>query len=166
MKTLSRRMLVLAALLALAPGPARAAQASTDPSLVYDKIEAMVPMRDGVRLNTEIYVPKNTTEPLPILLTRTPYGLGHDAKGFSGALGSSYAALARDGYVFVFQDIRGRSKSEGQFVMLRPLRDPKDPKAVDEGTDTYDTIEWLLNVHEATTDAWACWVSATAAGSP
>ena len=105
-------------------------------------------MRDGVRLNTEIYVPKNATEPLPILLTRTPYGLGHDAKGFAAALGTSYAALARDGYVFVFQDIRGRSKSEGQFVMLRPVRDPKDPKAVDEGSDTYDTVEWLLEVHE------------------
>ena len=144
MTTQAQRPLIFAAFLALCPGHALAAQASTDPSLVYDKIEAMVTMRDGVRLNTEIYVPKNAGDPLPILLTRTPYGLGHDAKGFSGALGSSYAALAKDGYVFVFQDIRGRVKSEGQFVMLRPVRDPNDPKAVDEGSDTYDTVAWLL----------------------
>ena len=132
MKTEARRKIILAALLATAPGRAVLAQASTDPSLVYDRIEAMVPMRDGVRLNTEIYLPKNVKESLPILLERTPYGLEHDAKGFPPALGTSYAALAKDGYVFAFQDIRGRSKSEGQFVMLRPV------------SDTYDTVEWLL----------------------
>jgi uncharacterized protein len=135
---------VLAGVLLLARSSPARAQASTDPSLVFDKIEAMVPMRDGVRLYTEVYVPKGAKEPLPILLTRTPYGLGHDTKGFAPALAKSYIALARDGYVFAFQDIRGRSKSEGQFVMLRPVRDKNDPKALDESTDTQDTVEWLL----------------------
>ena len=120
------------------------AQASTDPSLVFDKLEAMVEMRDGVRLHTDVYVPKDATSPLPILLNRTPYGASLDEKGFARALSSSYAALARDGYLFAFQDIRGRAKSEGQFVMLRPVRDKGFPKAVDESTDTHDTVEWLL----------------------
>lgn len=144
MSTLRSVAFALAASTVLAaPSPALA-QASTDPSLVFDKIEAMVPMRDGVRLNTEVYVPKGLKEPLPILLTRTPYGLGQDEKGFARALSSSYAALAREGYVFAFQDIRGRSRSEGRFVMLRPVRDRNDPEAVDEASDTRDTVEWLL----------------------
>jgi putative CocE/NonD family hydrolase len=120
------------------------AQTVLSPSQTFRKVEAMVPMRDGVRLNTEIYIPRHVTAPLPILMTRTPYGIGHDAAGFSRSLATSYRELARDGYIFVWQDIRGRFKSEGQFVMLRPPRDRSDPKAIDESTDTYDTIEWLL----------------------
>ncbi len=110
----------------------------------FDKREVMIEMRDGVKLNTEIYTPKDAKEPLPILITRTPYGLSHDSKGFSPALATSYKELVDDGYIFVFQDIRGRFKSEGQFVMMRPPRDKKDAKAIDESTDTYDTIEWLI----------------------
>lgn len=120
------------------------AQTILSPSQAFAKIEAMVPMRDGVRLNTEIYVPHQISEPLPIVFTRTPYGIGHDAKGFPPALGTSFRELARDGYIFVWQDIRGRFKSEGKFVMLRTPRDRRDPKAIDESTDTYDTIDWLL----------------------
>jgi uncharacterized protein len=117
------------------------AQTGPDPSQVFDKIEAMIPTRDGVRLNTEIYVPKGLNGSLPILLLRTPYGItDKQGRAFSGYL----KELIEDGYIFVFQDIRGRYKSEGQFVMLRPLRDKKNPKAIDETTDTYDTIEWLL----------------------
>ena len=101
-------------------------------------------MRDGVRLNTEIYIPKDHREPLPILLTRTPYGLSHDGKGFHNALSSSYAELVQEGFIFAFQDIRGRYKSEGQFVMLRNPRSKQDSNAIDEGTDTYDTIAWML----------------------
>jgi putative CocE/NonD family hydrolase len=120
------------------------AQTDADVSRLFEKREAMIPMRDGVRLNAEIYVPKNARDPLPFLLTRTPYGIGHDAKGFNPALRSSYKELTDDGYIFVFQDIRGRYKSEGQFVMMRPPRDKGDPKAIDESTDTFDSIEWLL----------------------
>ena len=114
-----------------------------DYSSMFDKTDAMIPMRDGVKLHTEIYVPKEAKEPLPFLLTRTPYGLSDDAHGFSHYLGL-YQEMFADGYIFVFQDIRGRFGSEGSFVMQRPARDRKDPHSIDEGTDTYDTIDWLI----------------------
>jgi hypothetical protein len=98
-----------------------------------------IPMRDGVRLNTGICEPQGQHEPLPFLLTRTPYGIAGDT-----VVRNDYRFFAADGYIFVFQDIRGRYGSEGLFIMQRPLRDPADPKAVDETTDTYDTVEWLL----------------------
>ena len=98
----------------------------------------MVPMRDGVKLNTSICEPRSATGPVPFLITRTPYGISGDT-----VVAESYRFLASDGYIFVGQDIRGRYRSEGQFVMNRPLRDPADPKSVDETTDTYDTVEWL-----------------------
>lgn len=101
-------------------------------------------MRDGVHLNTEIYTPEDADEPLPIILTRTPYELRHDGKGIHRSLTSSYSWLAEEKYIFVFQDIRGRYESEGEFVMMRPPRDGKDKTSIDEGTDTFDTIEWLL----------------------
>ncbi len=114
-----------------------------DWSLLFDKTEAMIEARDGVKLHTEIYAPKNAKEALPIVLERTPYGLNDDEKGFSRKLGR-YVEMIPDDYIFVFQDIRGRYGSEGKFVMNRPVRDAKDAKAVDEGTDTYDTIDWLV----------------------
>src|ERR1700756_2879269 len=118
-------------------------QERPDYSKLFDKTEVMIAARDGVKLHTEIYAPKNATEPLPILFERTPYGLSDDDKGYSGIL-NRYAEMIPEGYIFVFQDIRGRYGSEGKFVMQRPVRDPKNPKAIDEGTDTYDTIEWLV----------------------
>ena len=112
-----------------------------DPPDGFKKIEQMVPMRDGVKLHTIIYTPKSQSGPLPILLNRTPYGIDGIYQAFpSGIL----KELIEDGYIFAFQDIRGRFKSEGQFVMLRPLRDSRNTKGIDEGTDTYDTIEWML----------------------
>lgn len=103
--------------------------------------EHMIPMRDGVRLYSQVYAPAQSTEPLPILLLRTPYGTGPlNASRIAAAL----TELNADGYIIVSQDIRGRFKSEGQFVMLRQPRDPNDKKAIDEGTDTYDTIDWLV----------------------
>ncbi|MGB8458010.1 MAG: CocE/NonD family hydrolase [Candidatus Acidiferrum sp.] len=114
-----------------------------DYSLLFDKTDVMIPARDGVKLHTEIYTPKNSTEPLPIVMERTPYGLHDDDKGYSRIL-TRYAEMIPDDYIFVFQDIRGRYGSEGTFAMQRPVRDPKDPKAIDEGTDTYDTIDWLV----------------------
>ena len=118
--------------------------ASSRPPIEFDRRDEMIAMRDGVKLHTEIYTPKNAAGPLPLILTRTPYGLSDQAEGMRGNIEGSYRELADDGYIFVYQDIRGRSKSEGSFVMLRNPRDPKDPKAIDESTDTYDTIEWLL----------------------
>jgi uncharacterized protein len=110
---------------------------------LFAKTDAMIPMRDGVRLHTEIYVPRGTHEPLPFLFTRTPYGLSDDEHGYSHIFGI-YKELIPEGYIFVYQDIRGRYLSEGRFEMQRPPRDPADAKAIDESTDTYDTIDWLL----------------------
>ncbi len=110
---------------------------------VYKRSEAMVVMRDGVRLHTVIYAPETADGPLPFILNRTPYGAGGDEKGHP-KLATSYKELADEGYIFVFQDIRGRYGSEGGFVMMRPPRDAKLPKAVDEATDAYDTIDWLV----------------------
>jgi uncharacterized protein len=121
------------------------AQAPNPPdySLLFDKTDVMIAARDGTKLHTEIYTPKNSTAPLPIVIERTPYGLHDDDKGYSRIL-ARYAEMIPDDYIFVFQDIRGRYGSEGTFVMQRPVRNPKDSKAIDEGTDTYDTIDWLV----------------------
>ena len=103
--------------------------------------DAMIPMRDGIKLNTHIYIPTRTGEQYPILLLRTPYGIGNATPA---QLAASIPELTAEGFIVVQQDIRGRFKSEGQFVMLRQPRDPKDKNAIDESTDTYDTIDWLL----------------------
>jgi uncharacterized protein len=110
------------------------------PSSGFAKQEVMVAMRDGVRLHTLVFVPPGTHPALPILFIRTPYGIDASDR----QLTSSLKELAADGYIFAFQDIRGRYKSEGQFVMQRAPRDRKDPHAVDESTDAYDTIDWLV----------------------
>jgi uncharacterized protein len=98
-----------------------------------------IPVRDRIHLNTSICRPDSAATPLPFLLTRTPYGIAADT-----AVGNDYRFLAAEGYIFVYQDIRGRFGSEGQFVMNHPLHDPSDSNGVDESTDTYDTVEWLL----------------------
>ena len=100
---------------------------------------AKIPMRDGIHLNTSICEPESQHEPIPFLITRTPYGIAGDT-----IVPESYRFLAADGYIFVSQDIRGRYGSEGQFIMNHPLHDPADANGVDETTDTYDTVEWLL----------------------
>lgn len=106
----------------------------------YVKTEAMIPTRDGVKLHTLIFAPKDSKEKRPFLMLRTPYGIESGGDRFR----EYFWDMADEGYIFVLQDIRGRFKSEGQFVMLRNPRDPKDAKAIDESTDTHDTIEWLL----------------------
>ncbi|HUB28117.1 MAG TPA: CocE/NonD family hydrolase [Terracidiphilus sp.] len=107
----------------------------------YQRSEAMIPMRDGVKLHAVILKPADIAAPLPILMQRTPYGV-------DGTTRASFSAqrpeLARDGYIYVAEDIRGRFKSEGEFVMSRPLANHHDPKAIDESTDTYDTVDWLI----------------------
>src|SRR5678815_4836611 len=97
----------------------------------YARTEAMIPMRDGVRLYTQIDAPARATEQLPILILRTPYGLGEIKPD---QLATALTELSEDGYIFVRQDIRGRFRSEGEFVMLRQPRDPNDKKAIDEST--------------------------------
>lgn len=118
---------------------------SAQESAAYRMTAVMIEMRDGVKLNTHIFVPAQASGPLPIILERTPYQAPASSRGWAEG---KFKALAAEGYIFVFQDIRGRYKSEGQFVMQRApislLKDSPDPKAVDEVTDAYDTIEWLI----------------------
>lgn len=130
-----RTLFVVAFFAGLAPVVAQT------PAPSFTRTDGMIPMRDGVKLHTQVYAPAGAGEKLPILLLRTPYGIG-DAS--PEQLSKALPELWADGYVVVRQDIRGRFKSEGQFVMLRQPRDAKDKQAIDESTDTYDTIEWLL----------------------
>ncbi len=111
----------------------------------YTKHEFQVPMRDGVKLFTSVYVPKDDSRAWPILLNRTPYSVAPYGSGaYRDSLGPSDLA-AKDGYVFVYQDVRGRMQSEGEFVNMRPHRARKTGTAdVDESTDTWDTIDWLV----------------------
>ena len=106
----------------------------------YVRTEEMIAARDGVRLHVVILKPGDIKEPLPFLIQRTPYGCDETnrASFFGGR-----PDLAREGYIYVCADIRGRFKSEGEFVMNKPLADHKDPKNVDESTDAYDTVDWL-----------------------
>jgi hypothetical protein len=109
----------------------------------YAKFEYRIPMRDGVRLFTAVYVPYDGSKPAPILMRRTPYSVGpYGADQYPERLGPS-DEFASEGYIFVEQDVRGRFMSEGEFVNMRPHRSLTGAE-VDESTDTYDTIEWLL----------------------
>jgi uncharacterized protein len=102
--------------------------------------EVMVPMRDGVHLQTVILTPAAQSDPLPILLQRTPYGVPEKAPA---SMPHNLKELAQDGYIFVFQNLRGRFRSEGTF-QLSSWVDLSDPKATNETTDAYDTIDWLV----------------------
>lgn len=107
----------------------------------YTRQEVMIPVRDGIKLHAVILRPRDYASPLPFLMERTPYGVDDNT---SESINPRAPELAASRYIFVFEDIRGRYKSEGTFVMSRPMADHRDPKLVDESTDTYDTIEWLL----------------------
>ena len=131
---------VLAAALA-AVGWMGEARQTPAPGPEFTATEAMVPMRDGVKLHTVVFAPRKAAGPLPFLLMRTPYGAPGSARALTAV---SQRELVDEGYIFVYQDIRGRFKSEGTFVMQRPPRDRRDPRAVDESSDAYDTVAWLL----------------------
>lgn len=155
MPLLAARLKLIRALLALAlvlclnaalpaqNGPADASEVKAR----YTKIERMIPMRDGVKLFTSIYVPKDAAaaNPYPIMLNRTPYSVApYGPEAYKPSLGPS-PLFEKEGYIFVYQDVRGRYMSEGEFVDVRPHRSHKNgPAEIDESTDTYDTIEWLL----------------------
>ena len=111
----------------------------------YYKIERMVPMRDGVKLFTAIYIPKDTTEKHPILLRRTPYSAApYGEANFPNFWNSYHRLYFRENYIFVVQDVRGRFMSEGDFVDVRPFNPAKKGAEIDEASDTYDAIEWLV----------------------
>src|SRR5579885_3056916 len=112
----------------------------------YSKYEYRIPMRDGVRLFATVYIPKDYSERYPILMQRTPYSVApYGADNYRVHLGPSDAA-EKEGFIFVYQDVRGRYMSEGTFMDVRPHKTKLDgPRDFDDSTDTYDTIEWLIH---------------------
>jgi len=108
---------------------------------IYTREDVMIPVRDGIKLHAVILRPKDYAAPVPFLMERTPYGVDGNTPE---SINSDVPELASSRYIFVFEDIRGRYKSEGTFVMSRPIADHGDSKLVDESTDTYDTVSWLL----------------------
>jgi putative CocE/NonD family hydrolase len=111
----------------------------------YIKYEYQVPMRDGKKLFTSVYIPKDQSKKYPIMMDRTPYSVAPYGKNkYKGTIGPS-PLFMHDGYIFVYQDVRGRFMSEGIFEEMTPEKEEhKTNNDVDEGTDTYDTIDWLL----------------------
>ena len=158
---MNRLAAVIAAFLCV--GSAAHAQAPTLPSELatdfspsvdsfdYVKRVAMIPMRDGVKLYTVILIPRSAHR-APILLTRTPYGAEsriakHPSAHLGTLIGDGDVAdelMVSGDYIRVFQDIRGKHGSQGDYVMTRPLVGPLNPTQVDHATDTYDTIDWLV----------------------
>jgi uncharacterized protein len=110
----------------------------------YYKIEKAIPMRDGIKLFTSIYVPKDSTEKHPILLQRTPYSCKPYGPEFIKLWTGYLRYYLREGYIMVIQDVRGRWMSEGKFVDVRPFIPNKKPGDTDESTDAYDAIDWLV----------------------
>src|SRR5580693_697946 len=111
----------------------------------YTKYEYRIPMRDGVHLFTAVYVPKDVSQAYPFLMDRTPYSVGpYGVDQYPKRLGPS-DEFEKAAYIFVYQDVRGRYMSEGTFVEMRPhIDEKKSSKDVDDSSDTYDTIEYLL----------------------
>jgi putative CocE/NonD family hydrolase len=148
---------VVAVVLAVSLAPMRAQQPppgapAYDVQAHYQKSEVDVPMRDGVKLHTTVYAPKRADssggagEKLPILLLRTPYGTGPYGDEYRRYLGPSPHSheFEEEGFIFVFQDVRGKYKSEGSFTVMRPHNPGKKGTETDESSDTYDTIDWLV----------------------
>lgn len=113
----------------------------------YYKVEKMIPMRDGIKLYTAIYLPKDSSEKHPILLRRTPYSAApYGSNNFPDAFWNTYYRLyMRENYIMVVQDVRGRYMSEGEFVDVRPYIENKTGNQTDEASDTYDAVDWLVN---------------------
>jgi putative CocE/NonD family hydrolase len=139
-----------------APPPAAAANPPAESNMAsirenYSKYEYRVPMRDGIKLFTAVYVPKDVAaegRTYPILMVRTPYNVApYGEDEFPANVGPS-PLFSHEKFIFVYQDVRGRYMSEGDFTIVRPIKEKKGPKDTDESTDAYDTIDWLVkNVH-------------------
>ncbi len=110
----------------------------------YSKHEYMIPMRDGIKLYTQVYIPKNQNRNYPILFQREWYGVGNYGSGYRKRLHPN-DLLVKEGFIFVHQDMRGRFMSEGEFKVLRPyIADKNSSMDIDESSDAYDTVDWLL----------------------
>ena len=123
--------------------------AQIDSIAFYKKSEVMIPMRDGIKLHTVIYTPVNAKNKVPILLQRTPYGnnpagMPNDSSLSISFFGTNTGIMLKEGYFLVIQDIRGKYRSEGRMQIHQPLIHRADKNAVDESTDTWDTIDWLV----------------------
>jgi putative CocE/NonD family hydrolase len=110
----------------------------------YTKYEYLIPMRDGVRLFTRVFAPKDDSQAWPILLTRTPYALKPYGENNFGEPNGSMLNFAKDKFILVTQDVRGRYASEGEYVHVRPFKENKTGKETDESSDTWDTIDWMV----------------------
>lgn len=111
----------------------------------YHKMEQAIPMRDGIKLHTAIYMPNDKSEKHPVLMVRTPYSCAPYGKEFSSRLWERHwKYYARENYIIVIQDVRGRWMSEGEFVDVRPFNKNKKGTEIDEASDTYDAIDWLV----------------------
>ncbi len=143
MRAFSKTLLSLVLLLAPVGLLAQDKPPAYDVREHYTKYEYRIPMRDGVRLFTAVYVPKNQSQKWPFLFNRTPYGIGpYGVENYPQRLAT--LELMQAGYIFVNQDVRGRNMSEGKFVEESPYKDNKGPKDTDETTDMYDSIDFLL----------------------
>jgi hypothetical protein len=111
----------------------------------YGKQEVMIPLRDGVKLFTAIYSPRDTSHSYPMLMTRTPYSVSpYGQDQYPGSLGPA-PEFAEEGFIFVYQDVRGCFMSEGNYINMRPVKETyRSPTDIDETTDTYDTVDWLV----------------------
>jgi putative CocE/NonD family hydrolase len=140
-----KRWLVGSSFLVLVATSILVAQPRFDVRAHYTKQEVMIPMRDGVRLFTSIYIPKDTTERYPIMLNRTPYSVAPYGPDAYRALVGPSEHFAREKFIFVYQDVRGKFMSEGTFEFMRPHKPVKrNNQDTDESSDTYDTIDWLV----------------------
>ncbi len=111
----------------------------------FTKLEQTIPMRDGIKLHTSIYMPNDKSEKHPILMVRTPYSCAPYGKDFSARLWTGHwRYYARENYIIVIQDVRGRWMSEGEFVDVRPFNKNKTGTEIDEASDTYDAIDWMV----------------------
>lgn len=110
----------------------------------YTKKELYITMRDGIKLFTSFYIPKDQSEKHPFLMTRTPYSCAPYGEAFMGIWNNYKMAYAKENYIFVTQDVRGRYMSEGEFMDVRPFNSKKKGKEIDEASDTYDAIDWMV----------------------
>jgi putative CocE/NonD family hydrolase len=145
---ISKRTGISAAVVAVIAGAALVWYLRSDPArqtkALYTKYEFRIPMRDGVQLFTQVYVPKDRAKTYPFLVQRTPFGVSpYGQDRYRSQLGAA-PEFDRAGYIFVFQDVRGRFQSQGEFVDMRPHLDHPEPGQTDESTDMADTVDWLL----------------------
>lgn len=148
-----KALLVLAALPLILPAQSRrqpaAPAADSRAAFIrehYSKREFLIPMRDGVKLFTSVYEPKDKAQTYPVMMLRTPYTVApYGSENYRTSIGPSSEKFMREGFIFVYQDVRGKGKSEGTYMNVRPHNpDKRTPKDIDEASDTYDSIDWLV----------------------